>query len=109
MQLRLKLATPHGQTNPDVLWLCIVDGNAGDAAATEKYGPDKKVMGLSLDTFNGPMSVQGHPLIVTALRIASGAISVSEQNWETVAALLETIEDAPAYAATLGYNLADWL
>jgi hypothetical protein len=109
MKLRLKLATPHGQTNPNVLWLCLVGGNAGDAAATAKYGPDKKLMSLSDDLFSGPMRVQAQPLVVTALRISAGAITPGSANWETVAAHLETIDDAAAHAAALGYNLYDWL
>lgn len=64
---------------------------------------------LVKDDFNAPMEVTIHPRIVTSIRIAAGLVTTSPDNWTAAATFLAGIEDAAAFAASLGYNLQDWL
>ena len=66
-------------------------------------------MHLVKEDFSGPMAVQTHPVLVTSIRIAANLKNASPDNWATAAAFLDGIEDAAAFAASLGYNLQDWL
>lgn len=66
-------------------------------------------MHLVKEDFNGPMSVTTHPIIVTSIRIAADLKTASPSNWSDAAIFLDSIEDAAAFAASLGYNLNDWL
>lgn len=64
---------------------------------------------LTADMFDADMSVREHPVLVTAVRIAADLKSPAAGNWQAAAQFLDGIEDAAAFAAGLGYQLADWL
>lgn len=64
---------------------------------------------LTTDMFDGPMSVREHPVIVTAGRIAAGLKTSGSGNWQAMASFLDGIEDAGAFATSLGYNILDWI
>jgi hypothetical protein len=64
---------------------------------------------LCKDDFNETMNVKSHPVIVTAIRIAADLKTASEGNWQSAATFLNSVDDASAFAASLGYNLTDWL
>lgn len=72
-------------------------------------GQEVARMHLCKEDFNGPMSVNQHPTVVTAIRIAADLKTAGAGNWSAAATFLEGIEDAAAFAALLGYNLNDWL
>jgi len=93
--------------NPKYLWLCIENGNFGDAEATATYGIDAKILTIDPEAFDGPMSVTTHPVIVTSLRIISATLTPAEGNWQAVRDFLETVESAETLATEMGYNLED--
>ena len=72
-------------------------------------GSEVARMHLVKEDFNGPMSVTTHPVIVTSIRIAADLKTASASNWSAAATFLNGIEDATAFAASLGYNLSDWI
>lgn len=64
---------------------------------------------LTKEDFNEIMNVKNHPIIVTSIRIAADLKTASASNWASAINFLDSIEDAAAFAASLGYNLSDWL
>lgn len=72
-------------------------------------GQEVARMHLVKDDFNGLMDVKLHPTIVTSIRIAADLKTASASNWASAINFLDSIEDAAAFAASLGYNLSDWL
>jgi hypothetical protein len=72
-------------------------------------GQEVARMYLCKDDFNGLMNVREQAVIVTAIRIAADLKTAGASNWSAAATFLDGIEDAAAFAASLGYNLNDWL
>lgn len=72
-------------------------------------GQEVKRLPLVKEDFNGPMSVKTHPVIVTSIRVAASLVTASPDNWTAAATFIDGIEDAAAFAASLGYNLTDWI
>lgn len=72
-------------------------------------GQEVKRIPMVKDDFNGPMSVRSHPGIVTSIRVAAGIVTADPANWSAAATFMDGVEDAAAFAASLGYNLNDWI
>lgn len=67
------------------------------------------ILHLCKQDFNELMSIHLHPTIVTAIRIAADLKTANDNNWQSAANFLNTIEDAESFASSLGYNIYDWI